>query len=137
MRKHTSILSEGQLAEVSEAMRLVSSADRHLDRTVGALQHCRVSVDADSFKNAQYYLDELHSKLAAVPLTHCEALLGKRSRTDGTELRHSAAHGKNPCMRFSCATECRPTKRKLSLSTNCRAMTDAYRLPQAMPLGGL
>lgn len=77
--KKSPVLSEGQLAEVSEAMGLVSRAGRHLDRTLGALQHCRVTVDAQSFANVQYYLDKLHEQLAAVPLARINAMAENRA----------------------------------------------------------
>ncbi|GAC1610260.1 MAG: hypothetical protein NVS3B3_18570 [Aquirhabdus sp.] len=77
--KNPAILSEGQLAETAEAMRLISSAGRHIDRTLGALQHCRVSVDADSFRNIQFHLDEAHRKLAVIPLAHINALDAQRA----------------------------------------------------------
>lgn len=67
------ILEEGRYATVSDAMGLVGRASRHLDKTLGSLKHCRLSVDDDSFKNAQYYLDKIHADLSVKLLDHVDA----------------------------------------------------------------
>ena len=66
-------MSEGALAEVVEGMSLVSRAERHLNTLEARLQHCRVSVDSDSFRNIRYYLDKIHSELSPIPLQVAEA----------------------------------------------------------------
>lgn len=71
-------LSEGALAEVVDGMALVNRAERHLSNLEARLQSCRVSVDADSFKNIRYYLDKLHAELSPLPLAHAEAVAEQR-----------------------------------------------------------
>lgn len=61
-------ISCGQLATAVESMRVVGSASRKLDQVLGELQHSKISIDADSFKHVQFYLDQIHRQLQPVPL---------------------------------------------------------------------
>lgn len=72
------ILSESALAEVTEGMALVSRAERHLGNLESRLEHCRIEIDADSFKHVGYYLDQIHAKLAPIVLAHAEAVAAKQ-----------------------------------------------------------
>lgn len=67
-----SALEEGRFSTVSDAMTLVGRASRHLDRTLGNLQNCQISIDDDSFKHVQFYLDKIHADLSKKVLAHVE-----------------------------------------------------------------
>lgn len=73
-------LSEGALAEVAEAMRLLSSAGRRIDQAQGALEQCRVNFDARPFRRVQECLDEAWQALQPALCAHVEALDAKGAR---------------------------------------------------------
>lgn len=73
-------LSEGQLANVSEAMRLLSAAGRRIDQAQGTLQHCRVPFDVTPFRRVQDCLDEAWQALQPAVMAHCEAMDSQKGR---------------------------------------------------------
>jgi hypothetical protein len=66
-------IEEGRLFTVAESMGRVQRASRHIDQTLGNLQGLKISVDTDSWKNVQKYLDEIHAKLEKQAFEHVEA----------------------------------------------------------------
>lgn len=67
-------LSEAAFAEVSEAMRLLTSAGRRIDQAQGALEHCRVPFDVSPFRRVQDCLDEAWAALQPAVLAHIDAV---------------------------------------------------------------
>lgn len=67
-------MSEGQLAEVAECMRLLSAAGRRIDQAQGTLQHCRVPFDVSPFRKVQECLDEAWQSLQPAMLAHLDAV---------------------------------------------------------------
>lgn len=67
-------LSEGAFAEVATAMRILSSADRHLENSIGALDRCRVPFDHAPFKQALQCLAQAHEAVSAVVCAHLDAI---------------------------------------------------------------
>jgi hypothetical protein len=74
-------LSEAALAEVTEAMRLLTTAARRIDAAEGALSHCRVPFDAKPFRRVQDCLNDAFGSLCKIPLANAEAVArqGRRS----------------------------------------------------------
>lgn len=66
-------LSEFALAEVVEAMRLLTSAGRRIDAAVGSLQSCRLPVDYSAFKTLTDALNDAHAALLPLPLASAVA----------------------------------------------------------------
>lgn len=58
---------------MGDALGRVNRASRHLDQTLGNLKHCRVSIDEDSFRNAQFYLDKINQDLSKKVTEHINA----------------------------------------------------------------
>lgn len=71
-------LSEGQLAEVGYTMRLCTKADIALQKAMANLEHCKVSIDADSMKHVSHYLQEIHDKMNRQVLSHIDAVQAAR-----------------------------------------------------------
>jgi hypothetical protein len=67
-------LSEGALAELATAMRILSASDRHIDSSIGALEHCKVPFDHAPFKQALQCLAQAHEAISAVVVAHLDAI---------------------------------------------------------------
>lgn len=73
-------LSEGQLANVAETMRLLNVAGRRLDQAQGALEHCHVPFDATPFRKVHESLDEAFRALQPAMLSHLDAVDRQKGR---------------------------------------------------------
>lgn len=62
------------MASVDYGMRVTGKADDCLYQIEQELKRCKVTVDADSFANARFYLDKIYSQLVQLPLAQAQAV---------------------------------------------------------------
>ena len=74
-------LSEGAFAEVAAALRILSSADRHIENSIGALERCKVPFDHAPFKQVLEYLAQAHDAANAVVVAHLDAIDAQKRLT--------------------------------------------------------
>lgn len=78
-------LGEGQLANVTETMRLLSAAGRRIDAAQGALEACRVPFDHSPFRKLSECLDEAWLALQPAMLAHIDALDAQKPQKGTTK----------------------------------------------------
>ena len=66
-------LSEGQFANVGEAMGEMSNTSRHLDNVLGNLINSKIMIDEALFNHVKSGLDEIHVHLQKLVLAHLDA----------------------------------------------------------------
>lgn len=67
-------LSDVQYAALAEGVSITHRAEKHVSRVFDHLKHCGISIDEDSLKNAQFYLDKLFANQTAVISAHLDAM---------------------------------------------------------------